>query len=119
MTSVLGYTELMEKTIQILKAMADQNRFRILMMLMERPLCVCEMLEILNIAGGTLSNHLKILTNADLINSTKSGRWIIYAISSQKAESFIRFFEEKTADDPVILADRKKLKLVLPTSCRR
>ncbi|MBF9017353.1 MULTISPECIES: metalloregulator ArsR/SmtB family transcription factor [unclassified Oceanispirochaeta] len=79
----------MKDLVNKLKALSDGNRFRICMMLLEKPLCVCELLSVLDIAGGTLSNHLKILKNAELIDQRKDGKWIEYYIAGTKAENFV------------------------------
>ena len=96
----------MYEKIRKFKAMGDENRFRILMMLLERPLCVCELLEVLDIKGGTLSAHLKLLKNADLISQNKDGRWIVYSISSEENINFLKEIETEMADNKIILADR-------------
>ena len=96
----------MEKVIQKFKAMGDENRFRILMLLLIRPLCVCELLEVLDIKGGTLSAHLKLLKNAGLISQKKDGRWIVYSISSEKNRNFLNGIENDLEDNIIIQKDR-------------
>jgi len=71
----------MVEYINIFKALGDENRLRILLMLKQRPLCVCEIHEVLNIALSTLSSHLKLMKNAGLITDEKDGRWVIYSLS--------------------------------------
>jgi ArsR family transcriptional regulator len=67
--------------LNIFKALSDENRLRILLMLKQRPLCVCEIHEVLNIALSTISAHLKLMKNAGLIEDEKDGRWVIYRLS--------------------------------------
>jgi len=76
----------MRQATNLYKALSDQNRLRILMMLKEKSLCVCEIVDILKLANSTVSKHLSVLRNADLIMDDKDGRWVNYRISS-KAES--------------------------------
>ena len=57
----------MRTLVKIFKALADSNRIRILKMLEVRPLCVCEITEVLNLAASTVSKHLSILRDADFI----------------------------------------------------
>ncbi|RLD30504.1 MAG: ArsR family transcriptional regulator [Bacteroidetes bacterium] len=97
----------MEKIIQKFKAMGDENRFRILILLLQRPLCVCELLEVLDIKGGTLSAHLKILKNAGLISQKKEGRWIIYSISSENTRKFLNELEIENKE--IIQKDKLKI----------
>jgi ArsR family transcriptional regulator len=73
----------MEKTIERLKALGDENRFRIFMMLGNKSMCACEIREVLGIAGSTLSVHLKILRSAGLIVQKKNGRWIEFALNGK------------------------------------
>jgi len=97
----------MDKTIQKFKAMGDKNRFRILMMLLIRPLCVCELLAVLNIKGGTLSAHLKILKNAELISQEKDGRWIVYSLSTEDTKIFLINIRKELFDISKITGDEK------------
>ena len=101
----------MQDLIAQLKALSDTNRFRIIMMLRIRPLCVCELLQALEIAGGTLSNHLKILKNAGLIEDRKDGRWIEYQLRTETEDLIDRIMTGRTGDfsrleeDSNIIAD--------------
>jgi len=70
----------MKLYLNIFKALSDENRLRILLMLKVRPLCVCEIFEVLNIALSTLSSHLKLMKNYGLIEDEKDGRWVIYKL---------------------------------------
>ncbi len=78
-----------------MKALGDENRFRIMMMLRERPLCSCEMLEVLDIAGGTLSAHLKILKESGLLSQHKKGRWIQCSVASDDAMGLLEFLADR------------------------
>ena len=100
-----------------MKALGDKNRFRISMMLMERPLCVCELLEILEIAGGTLSNHLKILKNAGLIEQQKDGKWVEYYIADDTARELLGVLEKRLEDRELVLEDRKRVRAINRTAC--
>ncbi|MCX5793889.1 MAG: metalloregulator ArsR/SmtB family transcription factor [Elusimicrobia bacterium] len=58
------------------KALADATRVRILALLADRPLCVCQITEIVALSPSTISKHLSILRQARLIETEKEGRWI-------------------------------------------
>lgn len=100
-----------------MKALGDQNRFRIVMMLMKRPLCVCELLEVLDIAGGTMSNHLKVLKNAGLISQKKSGKWIEYTISDKSSRDLIDYISAFIVDKSVIEEDRTQIESLDKNFC--
>lgn len=57
----------MKNKTKIFKALSDFNRLRILKMLQTRPLCVCEIIYVLQLAPFTVSQHLKVLKDADFV----------------------------------------------------
>lgn len=103
--------------INKLKALSDPNRFRILMMLEIRPLCVCELLEVLEIAGGTLSNHLKILKNSGLIDQNKDGRWVEYRLLDSDAAQFINRIGKNITDRSLLEKDREIIDRINRSVC--
>ncbi len=68
---------------RVFKALAEPNRIRILKMLEVRPLCVCEITDILGLATSTVSRHLAVLRQAGLITDRKEGRWVDYQLNPQ------------------------------------
>jgi len=74
----------LKKITRVLKALADENRIRILYLLSEREdLCVCEIREVIGLSQPTISSHLRILENSDLVTYSKDGKWVNYSISSE------------------------------------
>ena len=53
-------------------------------MIQSRPFCVCEIKTALNIAQSTASKHLKILEEAELVQSFKDGLWVNYTLADGK-----------------------------------
>jgi len=93
--------------LNIFKALSDENRLRVLLMLMQRPLCVCEMHEVLDIALSTLSAHLKLMKNTGLIVDEKDGRWVIYRLSQNSyLHALLANLEKELHLDPTIRNDR-------------
>ena len=74
----------MRRFTRTTKALADENRIRIIGVLKGRELCVCQLIELLCLAPSTVSKHLSILKNARLIKSRKQGRWIYYRLADEK-----------------------------------
>jgi ArsR family transcriptional regulator len=74
----------MRCTVRTTKALADENRIRIIGVLKGRELCVCQLIELLCLAPSTVSKHLSILKNARLINSRKQGRWMYYRLADEE-----------------------------------
>lgn len=62
----------------VASALADPNRVRALIALQNNELCVCQLVELLELAPSTVSRHLKILSQAYLVDSRKEGRWVHY-----------------------------------------
>lgn len=69
--------------IQILKALSDETRLRILNILRDGPLCVCEIEAILEISQSNASRHLSKLTNANLVNYYKEAKFIYYKLDHE------------------------------------
>ena len=77
----------MDGFIEITKAISDPNRVRILMALRAGELCVCRIIELLQLAPSTVSKHLTILKRAGLIEGRKEGRWMHYRLPADKSSN--------------------------------
>jgi len=64
----------MKELVSIAKALADDNRIRILLALSGGELCVCQLTELLSLAPSTVSKHVAILRQAGLVDLRKEGR---------------------------------------------
>jgi DNA-binding transcriptional ArsR family regulator len=117
----------MQDIMDVLKALADENRLRALCALREGQLCVCQLIALLDLAPSTVSKHLSILRAARLVDSRKEGRWMYYRLSKafrtpSTGRMLALLFKEmkKTAR---ISSDRKHLKRIcgenIETLCRR
>lgn len=73
---------------KLFKALADENRLKILAMLRGNEKCACVLLEELAISQPTLSHHMKILVDAGLVDYYKEGKWMHYSLRSD-AKSFL------------------------------
>ena len=62
----------------VFKALADENRLRIMYILLEQDLCVCCIKELVNMPDSKLSYHLNKLKDAGLIEGVQDKNWIIY-----------------------------------------
>jgi ArsR family transcriptional regulator, arsenate/arsenite/antimonite-responsive transcriptional repressor len=112
----------MKETIEMFKALGDEHRFRIFMLLQHKRMCVCELLTVFDIAGSTLSAHLKILRTAGLIEQRKDGRWIEYHVSPENGNA-ARLYElisdELLVDRSVIDADRTRVQGLTREVCSK
>ena len=71
--------------LTVFKAAADPTRLRILKMLLIKPLCVCEVMHVLNMAQSTASQHLKILLAVGFVEASSGGTWTVYQIAKKPA----------------------------------
>ena len=67
--------------VRIFKAFADINRLKIIKLLKEGELCVCELTAVLTTSQSTVSHHLAVLKNAGLIKERKEGKWSYFRLS--------------------------------------
>ncbi len=73
----------MTEYLKIFKALGDKTRLRIVIMLKVKSMCVCEIREIIGSSMSTISNHLKILKEAEIINFQKEDRYINYGLNTE------------------------------------
>ncbi len=78
----------MQSLIKLAKALSDPNRVKIIKMLQQRTMCVCELRVALGISQPAVSKHLKVLENAGLVNSHKEGPWTNYMLSDGRSSPF-------------------------------
>jgi ArsR family transcriptional regulator len=87
-----GVGDNMEDLNQRFKALSDETRMKIYMMLSERTLCACQLLSELDISQPTLSHHMKILESSGWVTTEKKGTWTHYHIDEDTVQAFIDFF---------------------------
>jgi DNA-binding transcriptional ArsR family regulator len=115
----------MFQPLEILKALSDMNRLRIVAVLSRyEELCACQITELLKVTGATASRHLSILQHAGLLDSRKEGRWIYYRlVCPDPAESLFEWLEQAFNDSQQLQADAKTIDEIVSITredlCRR
>ena len=103
--------------MNITKALADENRVRILAALKGRELCVCQIIDLLQLAPSTVSKHLSVLRQALLLEARKNGRWTYYRLNDDgpapEVAEALQWVIASVGNQPVIKNDRKRLKKIL------
>lgn len=80
---------------ELLKVLANENRLLILCSLMDGPMSVSELCaKIGSISQPALSQHLAILKAHGLLEATRSGQWVTYAISDKRVEAVIELLKQ-------------------------
>ncbi len=106
----------MRNMINITKALSDKNRVRALMMLSRGELCVCQLIEMLRLAPSTVSKHMSILRQAQLVTVRKQARWMYYRLADDDAPEYvveaIKWVRNSLARDKQITSDARRLKAV-------
>lgn len=83
----------MNQTIEKLKALADETRLRIMNLFIKsgQNLCVCELMDELQIPQYTVSKSLNILKSAGLFITEKEGTWVYYKLNKNEQQNKILF----------------------------
>lgn len=102
----------MKSTLKLMKSLSDEIRLRIINLLFYTDLYVCEMVEILNLPQSTVSRHLTVMKNSDIIIDTKEGSWVKYSITNNNYyRNMVKdIVKESLVYDPKCIADVNKLK---------
>jgi len=107
----------MRDVLDVTKALADGSRLRVLMALADGELCVCQIVELLQLAPSTTSKHMSILRQAGLVESRKEGRWMYYRLPDREAPKVVRdavaWVRRHLAESPQIVRDKKELARIL------
>lgn len=102
-----------------LKAAGDPTRTRILKLLEDRELCVCQIQAVLGLAPSTVSKHLAILKAAGLVADRRDARFIHYALTpdgeNPHAPGVLALLRGALDREPTVQSDRRRLRDVLKT----
>jgi ArsR family transcriptional regulator len=75
-----------EQNAKVFKAFCDENRLTILQMLCTGEKCACRLQDALSIGQSTLSHHMKILCESNVVSARKEGKWTYYTIDRAGCE---------------------------------
>lgn len=80
------------KVAQVLKLLGDKTRLTIISVLKKKECCVCELVELFDMSQPSISQHLRKLKDAGLIEEERRGQWIHYSLN--KASEFYPLIED-------------------------
>lgn len=121
----------MSNAVTFFRAVADETRWRIVRLVADRALCVCELADILGMPQSSVSSHVQIIRKAELLESETCGKWTyfrihrdhlallraalkqfpetgIHAADAAKAEARLARRETSCCPGPVKLGQRRK-----------
>jgi len=97
----------MKAFVNMMKALSDPNRVKIVKLLQQKSMCVCELQGVLGLAQPTVSNHLKILEAVGLVDFKKDGLWVNYRVTDGKdspyAASMLGNLRHWLNEDPEVM----------------
>jgi ArsR family transcriptional regulator len=85
-------------------ALSDPLRLKVVDLLRENELCVCDLCETLDVAQSKLSFHLKALKDANLVRSRQEGRWIYYSLNLPQFVVLEQYLSEFRRYSPILPA---------------
>jgi ArsR family transcriptional regulator len=108
--------------LPVFKSLSDRTRLRLIRLLMERDLCVCELTFILRMDQSRVSHQLRILRDAGLVEDFRDGQWVEYRILPEiraGLSAIFRAFGKEAAAGDDTAADRDRLGLCLRRGVRK
>jgi len=79
-----------ENIIDFLKCISDNTRFKILKLIAEDTLCVCELTEILDRTQPCISQHMARFKKLNLVNEKKDKQWSYYSLNNKKYNEYLK-----------------------------
>ena len=92
------------------RALADRTRWRIIHLVFDRALCVCELADVLKLPQSTLSSHLRVIQRADLLDCERREKWLFYRVKRDfqpLLRALFRHFEAASGTVPVLVRDAR------------
>ena len=112
----------MRDLVDIAKVLSDETRVRMLKLLLEREICVCEMLEIIQLSESQISRNLKMLAEAGFLKRSRDGKCIVYAIDrengNRRCQAILDLLAESYNDTKLVQEDRARLRKVIAEQVR-
>ena len=104
----------MNTALATARALADPNRLRVVAVLMQHDeLCVCQITALLGLATPTVSRHMAILHDAELLRSRKSGRWVYYRLSDSLSPALRDWLSQSFSSSTEAALDRAAVRRIL------
>ncbi|MFW6295294.1 MAG: ArsR/SmtB family transcription factor [Halanaerobium sp.] len=79
----------MKELLNFLKCIADENRIKILKLLLDSQYCVCQLQQLLDKSQSSVSQHLSYFKELELLDEEKNGKWIYYSINRSVYDKYL------------------------------
>lgn len=101
----------MKEKVRVFKAMGDETRIKILLLLSKRNICAKGIAKHLDISEAEVSQHIKILKDVNLITGYKRGYYVVYDLNKEVLENAINFMSLLINDDINSISNKLNIKL--------
>ncbi len=81
--------ELLYDLAELYKVFGDTTRIKILYVLFEQEMCVCDIAQILNMTMSAISHQLRVLKQAGLVKYRREGKAVFYALADDHVRTII------------------------------
>jgi ArsR family transcriptional regulator len=98
--------------IRIHECLCDRTRLRIMNLLLDGPLCVCHLQEVLREPQVKVSRHLAYLRERGLLAAERCGQWMIYRLPENPPSALtaqLACLQDASAEEPVFRQDKQRL----------
>ena len=112
----------MRELVKVAKALSSETRIRMLKLLLEKDICVCEMEEIFPLSSSQLSRNLAMLMEAGFLKRWRDGKCVVYIADRDSQNRYCRVLLDMLADsfndNEATHRDRKRLQKVIEDQVR-
>ncbi|WP_319759274.1 metalloregulator ArsR/SmtB family transcription factor [Maridesulfovibrio sp.] len=108
----------MKQLAERIKALSDPTRLRIISLLANGELCICDLMEGLALPQSRISRHMSMLKNAGWVEGRRSGKWTYYSLvkpGTKVADNILAVLCEGLPECSQSEEDHKRLTLYLKT----
>jgi len=105
-----------DKELRSLKALSDEIRVRILLLLEHEEACVCELMDLFKMTQPRISHHLIMLRDAGFLLSERRGQWNFYTLARRTSDGMnmrlLEVIRTSFQDKPVVKSDLQSYRAV-------
>ncbi|MFI5251607.1 MAG: ArsR/SmtB family transcription factor [Bacteroidota bacterium] len=106
----------MNDLLPSIKSISEEIRLRIILLLLDKEACVCELMAVFKMAQSKLSHHLIILRDAGLLHDEKRGKWNYYKVNTKSLspvnKELVGLLLRSSVNDPIYEKDKIVLERV-------
>ena len=106
----------MEQLTQMYKALSEDMRLRVVMLLTHGEICVCDLMAIFGESQSKVSRHLAYLKHSGLVRSKRVGTWMHYSLKEpldSTIDAQLTFMKQQLSQLPVIRDDEQKMQDIM------